>query len=126
MSAIVVLKEHDTLVLGTDSRFLKHDFSGVDSDQVRKIFDIAPGAFIATSGWKMACDFQPEKARELAGRLGTTDIKIIAEALERPRHGRPAVRDVGADEREVLLFVVDRGRGIGSHGLAHFFLMDLL
>jgi hypothetical protein len=32
---------------------------------------------------KWPCEFQVEKAREIADRLGTSDIRVIGEALER-------------------------------------------
>lgn len=83
MSIIVVLKEADTLILSTDSRMMAHDYSGVASDTEQKIFEIAPGTFIATSGRKMASEFQVARARELAVELGTTDIQAIGAALER-------------------------------------------
>jgi hypothetical protein len=83
MSTIVCLKEKNTVVLGTDSRFMKHDFSGVASDAEQKIFGIAPETFIAPSGRKMACDFQHAKARELAEDMGTADIETIGAALKR-------------------------------------------
>ncbi|HWQ52093.1 MAG TPA: hypothetical protein VN442_00310 [Bryobacteraceae bacterium] len=83
MSTIVCLKDGRTLVLGTDSRVMTHDWSGVASDAMPKIIQVAPETFIATSGYVMACEFEHQKARELAGQLGTTDISVISEALER-------------------------------------------
>ena len=83
MSIITVLKEADTLIFSTDSRMMKHDYRGVDSDTQQKIFEIAPDTFIATSGRKMASEFQVARARELAVELGTTDIQAIGAALER-------------------------------------------
>src|ERR1041385_3323544 len=83
MSAIVVLKEKNVLVLGTDSRFMKHDFSAVDSDAEQKIHEIAPGTFIATSGFKPACEFQETQCRILAREKCTKDIRVIGEALGR-------------------------------------------
>ena len=35
MSTICVLKDKDTVVLGTDSRFMRHDFAGIASDAER-------------------------------------------------------------------------------------------
>src|ERR1041385_8026231 len=83
MSAIVVLKEKNVLVLGTDSRFMKHDFSAVDSDAEQKIHEIAQGTFIATSGFKPACEFQETQCRILAREMSTQDIRVIGEALGR-------------------------------------------
>jgi hypothetical protein len=83
VSTIICLKENDTLVLGTDSRFMDPTFTAVHSDATQKIFEVAPGAYIATSGWGKTCRFQQQKARDLAARLGTADIAVIAEALER-------------------------------------------
>ena len=83
MSTIICLKEGDTLVLGTDSRFMKHDCSGIFSDSGKKIFEIAQETFIAASGWKFGCDFEQAKALELASKLATTDIRVIGEALRR-------------------------------------------
>lgn len=81
MSSIVCLKENDTLLLGTDSRFMNLDFSGVASDAESKIFEVAPGTFLATSGRLRACRFQAYKAGELAKKMGTADIRIISDAL---------------------------------------------
>jgi hypothetical protein len=83
MSTIVVLKEADTLFLGTDSRYMAHDFSGIASDAEQKIFPIAPDTFIAVSGRKVISEFQAARARELAVELGTSDIQAIGAALER-------------------------------------------
>src|ERR1035437_6035465 len=84
MSTLVVLKENNTLILGTDSRFMSGDFTSIASDATQKIFEIGPGTFIATSGRKMACDFQHERARELADELGgPADIQAISAALKR-------------------------------------------
>ncbi len=83
MSTLVVLKENDVLILGTDSRFMKHDSSGIASDHEKKIREVAPEVFIAASGWKVALDFEQAKARVLAGELATTDIRMIGEALGR-------------------------------------------
>lgn len=83
MSIIVVLKEADTLIFSTDSRMMAHDSSAVDCDMQQKIFEVAPSTFIATSGRKMASEFQIARARELAVELGTADIQAIAAALER-------------------------------------------
>ena len=82
MSIIVVFKEADTLIFGTDSRMMAHDYSGVATDAEQKIFEITPNTFIATSGRKMASEFQVARARELAGELGT-DIQAIGAAMER-------------------------------------------
>src|ERR1035437_6430994 len=83
MSSVVVVKEKDTLTLASDSRFMSGDFSSIVSDATQKIFEIAPETFIACSGRTMTCDFQHERARELAKELGTTDIEAIGEALKR-------------------------------------------
>ena len=83
MSTIICLKEGDTLVLGTDSRFMKHDYSGIASDEEQKIFEVAPETFLATSGRKMVCDFQVARARKIADELGAPpDIQVIGEALK--------------------------------------------
>ena len=83
MSTMVCLKEGDTLILGTDSRFMKHDYSGIASDEEQKIFEVAPETFLATSGRKMVCDFQVARARKIADELGApTDIQVIGEALK--------------------------------------------
>jgi hypothetical protein len=98
MSTLALVKESGTLILGTDSRFMKLDFSGPASDAEQKIHEVAPGAFIATSGRKRACDFQTQKARELATQLGTSDIRVIAAVLARESfHMLTAlVEDMGA------------------------------
>lgn len=82
MSILTVFKEKNTLLFGTDSRMMKHDYSGVDSDKQQKIFGIAPNTFMATSGRKMASEFQIARARALAVELSTTDIQEIGNALE--------------------------------------------
>jgi hypothetical protein len=81
MSTLVVLIETSVLVLGTDSRFMKPDCSGIASDSEVKLCEIAQQTFIAASGWKYALDLELAKARELAGKMATTDIRIIGEAL---------------------------------------------
>lgn len=83
MSTIVVLKDTDTLILGTDSRFMKPDGSDIASDSDRKIFEIAEQTFIAASGWVFGCEFERVKAWDLAIELATTDIRIISERLRR-------------------------------------------
>ncbi|HWR35357.1 MAG TPA: hypothetical protein VN622_05745, partial [Clostridia bacterium] len=83
MSTMIVLKDANALVLGTDSRLSAHDYSRVLSDRWEKIREVAPQTYIATSGRRPVCEFQEEKARELASQLGTTDIKAIGEALGR-------------------------------------------
>src|ERR1035437_6192423 len=82
MSIITVFKEKNTLLFGTDSRMMLCDYSGISTDKQQKIFNIAPNTFIATSGRKMASEFQVAIARELAIELGT-DIQTIGAALER-------------------------------------------
>lgn len=83
MSTLVVLKESNVLVLGTDSRIMKPDCSGIASDSGKKIVEIAEQTFIAASGWQFGCDFGQAKARELASKLGTTNIQMIGNALWR-------------------------------------------
>ena len=82
MSTLVVLKESDVLILGTDSRYMKPDGSSIGGN-MKKIVEIAEQTFIAASGWLFGCDFEQAKARELASKLATTDIRIIGEALRR-------------------------------------------
>jgi hypothetical protein len=82
MSTLVVLKESDVLILGTDSRYMKPDGSTIGGN-MKKIVEIAEQTFIAASGWLFAYDFEQAKARELASKLATTDIRIIGEALRR-------------------------------------------
>ena len=81
MSTIICMKEGNSLILATDSRFMAHDFGGVASDAEQKIFEIAPQVFLAPSGWKVVCDFQLAQARELVGTLGTSDLRTMADAL---------------------------------------------
>jgi hypothetical protein len=82
MSTIVVLKESDVLILGADSRYMKADGSSIGGN-MKKIVEIAEQTFIVASGWLFGCDFEQAKARELASKLATTDIRIIGEALRR-------------------------------------------
>jgi hypothetical protein len=83
MSIVTVFKDSDTLIFSTDSRMMKGNYSGVDCDTQQKIFQVGPGTFIATSGRKMASEFQVARARELAVELGTTDIQAIGAAVEK-------------------------------------------
>lgn len=80
MSAIVCLKQNDELILATDSRIMEPDFSAVASDHEEKVFEVAPGVFIAGAGWKPTCDFEVKKSRELA--IHITDVRRLAEAME--------------------------------------------
>ena len=84
MSTVIVLKANDTLILATDSRFMRHDYTEIASDDTRKIWEIGPETFIATSGRKWACDFQTERARELANEMlgGPIDIQALGETLK--------------------------------------------
>lgn len=93
MSTIVCLKEKRSLVLGTDSRQMQPDLSGVKTDVLQKIHEIAPSTFVATSGYERVCGFQERRAPELAEELGTTDIRAIAERLQ--QESIPRVRDLG-------------------------------
>jgi len=58
------------------------DHSAIASDSEQKVFEIAPGALLATSGWKPVSDFQEARAREFARAFNTTDVRLIAKALE--------------------------------------------
>jgi hypothetical protein len=58
---------------------MKHDFSGVASDADQKLFRISPSIYLAPTGWKAPSDYQVDVAR----KLGTSDIRALAEALER-------------------------------------------
>ena len=81
MSTIIALKESETLILATDSRFMNADFGGIASDAGRKIFEIAPQVFLAPSGWTIVGDYQLAQARELVRTLGASDIRTMAHAL---------------------------------------------
>jgi hypothetical protein len=83
MSVIVCIKDADTLVLATDSRLMDPDLVGIASDSMQKIFEIGAQMLLAPIGWKMATDYQAERARELVATLGTADIRIVSEALAR-------------------------------------------
>jgi hypothetical protein len=83
MSTIVCLKDGESLVLATDSRIMGPDFSAPVSDSEQKIYEFAPGTFIATAGWLMPCHFQVDTARRLARELNTTDLQVLSDALER-------------------------------------------
>jgi hypothetical protein len=117
MSTIVCLKENDTLILGTDSRFMKVDFSGVASDTAQKVFEIAPQTFIATSGRLRACNFQTEKARELANELGTADIRKIAAALS--RESLPCLTELVEIMRPYEPLEAGIGHAIAGRSLLH-------
>ena len=79
MSSIVVLKESDSVVLGTDSRYVTADRRCIVSDSVEKIQEIALETFLATSGYSPVCDFQNAKACELG--QSTQDIRTLSVAL---------------------------------------------
>src|SRR5664280_673338 len=50
MSTLVVLKESDVLILGTDSQCIKPDGSSIGGN-MKKIVEIAEQTFLAASGW---------------------------------------------------------------------------
>lgn len=79
MSAIAVLKEAGTIVLGTDSRFVTGDRKSTVSDSVEKITEISAETFLATSGYSIICDFQNAKACELS--RATQDIRTLSGML---------------------------------------------
>ena len=83
MSVMIALKHGDAVCLATDSRFMNPDFTTVYSDSVQKIYPVGSEGFIATNGFKVACDFQQTRAPEIARELGTADIEAIAAALAR-------------------------------------------
>ena len=58
------------------------NFTEVVTDSEKKLFEIGPGAFYAGSGWTSVCRFQAAAAAELAGAMGTKDIRRIAEVLD--------------------------------------------
>src|SRR5258706_2159203 len=92
MSTMVCIKEGDTIVLGTDSRFMHNDFGAIADDAVQKLFEIAPGTFLATCGWSFSSDFLAKKAPELVNELNTSDIRVLAAALDRA--SRPCLHGV--------------------------------
>ncbi len=92
MSSIVVLKESDSIVLGTDSRYVTADRTRIASDSVEKIQEIAPDTFLATSGYSPVCDFQNAKARELG--QSTQDIRTLSGTLAEA--SRPILEEVAA------------------------------
>jgi len=92
MSVIAVVKEGNSVVFGTDSRFVSEDRARIVSDSVEKIHEIAADTFIATSGYAPVCDFQNAKATEL-GR-NTQDIRTLSEALAQA--SRPTLEQVAA------------------------------
>jgi hypothetical protein len=128
MSAIVVIKESDTVVLGTDSRYVTPDKRGIVSDAVEKIQEIAVEAFLATSGYALVCDFQNAKAREvgestqdirtLSGILAEASKPILEEAaaaLAQNVHLHPTIANVLAG-KTVLHGAVLVGRSCGDLG----------
>lgn len=92
MSTMICIKEGDTIVLGTDSRFMLSDFSAISNDAVQKLFEIAPGAFLATCGWSFSSDFLAQKDPELVQELNSRDIRILAAALDQA--SRPCLQGV--------------------------------
>ena len=83
MSITVCLKAADTVVLGTDSRFMTPDLTAIYSDSIPKVYPVGTIGFIACNGYRLACDYQQTRASEIALELGTRDIETIAEALAR-------------------------------------------
>jgi hypothetical protein len=83
LSIITVIKEKDELIFSTDSRIMACDGRGVASDHTQKIFEVAPGTYMATSGREVASNFQIARARQLAVELDTSDIQVIGAVLER-------------------------------------------
>jgi hypothetical protein len=81
MSTLVCVKDPGALFLATDSRCVVGCVP--ISDTQPKIFQIAEGVYLAASGRQSACDYQTTRARELAAELGTTDVRLIAAALQR-------------------------------------------
>lgn len=117
MSTIVCVKEKDVLVLGTDSRFLTRDFGAVYSDAEQKIHEIAPKTFIATSGWKLVCEFQETRARELSAEMGTNDIRVISAALL--RESIPRVKELAEILSGMQNLHEDIGRAVSGAGMIH-------
>jgi len=81
MSIIVAIRDGDEVCLGTDSRFMNADQTAIESDSVQKIFPIGSDGFIATSGFRIACDFLQTRAPQVARELRTADIGAIGESL---------------------------------------------
>lgn len=92
MSTLICIKEDDSLVLGTDSRVMQHDFSGVYSDASQKLFELGPGVFLASSGWAHITDYLVQRGPELIQELNTRDIRTLAAALDQGI--RPYLREV--------------------------------
>lgn len=81
MSTICCVKDPEVLYLGTDSRCVIG--STPINDAQPKIFKVADGVFLAASGRQSAIDFQVKRAMETAAELDTTDVRLIATALQR-------------------------------------------
>ena len=81
MSTMCALKQDGTVILGADSRCMNSGHTGVLSDGVQKVYEIGPGALLSVSGNLELCRLQVKRARELAGRLGTSDIRPISNSL---------------------------------------------
>ena len=82
MSALIAVKLHGEVVLATDSRMMAPKFDHPVTDSRKKVFEIGPGAFFASSGWAYACEWQAAEAEALARDLGTSDIRVLAGALD--------------------------------------------
>lgn len=83
MSIVLVVKDGPALTFSTDSRMMHGDYSGVATDDQQKVFEVAEDTFIATTGRKVASEYQIARAREVAAGWHTSDIRIISAALER-------------------------------------------
>ncbi len=92
MSVIVVLKESNSIVLGTDSRYVTPDKARAVSDSIEKIQEIAADTFLATSGYSLVCNFQNAKAGELC--QSTQDIRTLSRMLAEA--SKPILEEVAA------------------------------
>lgn len=79
MSCIIVASFQGRAVLAADSRTCSQD-GRVVSDSEGKITEIAPGVFLAVSGYTHVCDWQRKRFADAAG--GSEDIRQIVAALD--------------------------------------------
>jgi len=80
VSALIVAKILDQVVLATDSRLMNRNFSEVSTDSEQKILEIGKNACFAASGWKYACEWQGRLAQELGWAM--SNIRQLACALD--------------------------------------------
>lgn len=82
MSLLITGKLGNRVILATDSRIVDNAGGQIQTDAEIKIHEIVPGVFLGTGGIQDVCNWQAAKAPEVAAALGTSDIRMISDALD--------------------------------------------